>query len=252
MIAGTFVAPAAFADVIYSTIPEPFLPNLPSLGYAATQTQEFGDLIQFAGGARNLTQVSVVMSNWAKQSDWTGVGSSTGYNQNLTLNLYNVGLGNTVGSLFATQTVSTFIPWRPEDSVACPAGQWQAGNGSCYSGLAFAASLDFSGVLAPNELIYGLAYNTIGAGPYDSLNFGLATVGPTVGSRPSPDTAYWNTANAANYTDGGLGGTNTFRQDTGWTPYSGAISFSAIPEPATVALIGIALAGVGFSRRKKA
>jgi hypothetical protein len=45
----------------------PFLrrsrPNSPSLGYEATSTQEFGDLIQFGGSSLGLTNISVVKNN---------------------------------------------------------------------------------------------------------------------------------------------------------------------------------------------
>jgi hypothetical protein len=91
----------------------------------------------------------------------------------------------------------------------------------------------------PDQIIYGVAYNTwtwganpIGiSGPYISLNFGLAQVAPSAGSNPFPDTAYWNTATAGLYTDGGLGGVGIFRRDTAWTPYSGAVSFDAQTVP---------------------
>ena len=93
----------------------------------------------------------------------------------------------------------------------------------------------------PDQIIYGVAYNTntwgyapIGQpGPYESLNYGLATVAAiTAGSNPFPDTAYWNTMQASFYADGGAGGVGTFRRDTDWTPYIGAISFTAPNPPA--------------------
>ena len=92
------------------------------------------------------------------------------------------------------------------------------------------------------------------------MNYSLNDASPPqVGSRPLPDTAYWNTNTATNYTDGGLGGTGTFRRDTGWTPYSGAAEFIGspiappvgIPEPSTISLLccgGIVIGGV-FARK---
>jgi hypothetical protein len=41
-----------------------------------------------------------------------------------------------------------------------------------------------------------------------------------------PGALFWNTETAAWYSDGGTGGTGTFRRDTGWTGYVPAIRFS--------------------------
>jgi hypothetical protein len=222
--------------IVYNSIPGPTLPpNVPSLGYQANQTAEFGDLIQFAGTGRSLTTVTLVMSDWALASDWPSFTGPT-WSHPITLNLYNVdnsGPNPAPGTLIATRTNTFAIPWRPVADATCPGGTaWRAGDGKCYNGLALTIAFDFTGTTVPNQIIYGVAYNTltwgyhpIGVpGPYESLNFGLAQVSPTVGSNPFPDTAYWNTQ-TGNYADGGTGGVGVFRRDTAWTPYSGAISF---------------------------
>jgi hypothetical protein len=248
---GGVAAPLLPPTVIYNSIPGPSLPpNVVSLGYQANQTAEFGDLIQFAGTARNLSTVTLVMSDWALASDWPTFNPS--WTHPITLNLYSVnnsGPNPAPGSLLATRTNTFPIPWRPVADPTCPsvggvtAGTaWRAGDGNCYNGFAFTISFDFTGTTVPNQIIYGVAYNTltwgyhpIGAeGPYESLNFGLAKVAPTVGTNPFPDTAYWNTATPSNYADGGTGGVSVFRRDTLWTPYSGAISFTtaAVAAPA--------------------
>jgi hypothetical protein len=227
--------------VIYSSIPGPLPPNVPSLGYQATQTSEFGDLIQFAGTNRTLTQVTLVMSDWALASDYPSLTGPT-WNHPITLNLYNVdnsGPNPAPGTLIATQMHTFAIPWRPPADPTCTdPTKYRASDGLCYPGLAFKITFDFPAITVPNQIIYGVAYNTqtwgyhpIGApGPYVSLNFGLAQVPPSIGSNPFPDTAYWNTANASNYTDGGAGGVGIFRRDTAWTPYSGAVSFITMPD----------------------
>lgn len=251
------VTGSAFAEVIYNSIPAPLPGNYASLGYQATSTQEFGQLIQFGAGSRSLTTVTLGMSDWAKHSDYASM-SAAGYNVPLTLNLYGVGAGNTVGSVIATRTIDALIPWRPEASLGCSNGAWMDANGDCFNGMAFTVAFDFSGVVVPDSIIYGLAYNTQThgytptgvAGPVDSLNFGLPAAAATVGSNPLPDTAYANSTWAGFYTDGGAGGLGTFRQDTGWTGYVGAATFEA-PEPASLALFGLGLASLALRRRKQ-
>ena len=234
------VSPALLPPtVIYNSIPGPSLPpNVPSLGYQATQSAEFGDLIQFAGTVRALSTVTLVMSDWALASDWPSFNTGPTWTHPITLTLYNVnnsGPNPAPGTVIATQTHSFPIPWRPVADPSCPGGTaWRAGDGNCYNGLAFTINFDFTGTTVPNQIIYGVSYNTqtwgyspIGVpGPYVSLNFGLASTTPSVGSNPFPDTAYWNTQTPSNYTDGGAGGVGVFRRDTNWTPFSGAISFT--------------------------
>ncbi len=63
-------------STIYNNIPGPLPPNIPSLGYQANQTAEFGDLIMFAGTDRSLTQVTLVMSDWALASTYGSMAST--------------------------------------------------------------------------------------------------------------------------------------------------------------------------------
>jgi hypothetical protein len=246
---------SAGAAVVYSSMPSPYPDNLPSLGYEATSTQEFGDQIQFAGTGRALTTVTVALSDWAKSSDWISQYPTGSYSQQLTLNLYNVGASNTVGSLIASLTTTAQVPLRPDN--------WTA------NGILFNATFNGLGVTLPNQIIYGLAFNTTDhgyqptgvAGPYDSLNFGLNTVAPSVGTDASPDTVFWNTSYAGFYSDGGAGGIGTFRSDSGWSSpyYTPAIEFEVldqepVPEPCTMLLFGAGSLGLAFfgKRRKNA
>lgn len=242
-------AQAASADVIYSNIPSTLPDNYPSLGYQATSTQEFGDRINFAGTARDLQTVTATMSSWAKQEDYDPTDTVTSYTKDITMNIYNAGTGATPGSLIASVTQTFVIPYRPTG--------WSA------NGIAFNINFDFSSlnVTLPDSVVFGLAfdtqthgYNPTGvSGPSDSLNFALND-GPgggiTTGSNDNLDDTFWNTSYGPFYADGGAGGVNTFRQDTGWTGYTPMVEFNAIPAPSSLALIGFG--GLFASRRRRA
>jgi Fibronectin type III domain len=253
-------AGAAAGPVVYSSMLSPVPPNVTSLGYQATQTAEFGDEVGLASHATPLASARVLMSSWGCETGtWNGNNCATTpgatFSVPITFNVYSVNPGPSVGALLVSRTQTFNIPYRPSASVACTggdAGKWYSG-GTCYSGLAVPITFDFTSgpqVVLPDHVIWTVAFNTTNYGShpigtsacsasaagcgYDALNVGLNTTSTaSVGTDTDPDAVFWNTSNAANYTDGGAGGTGTLREDTGWAPYvpAGELQLAAAPPP---------------------
>jgi hypothetical protein len=238
------------AGTVYNNLPNTLLPNSgPSLGFQSNHTAEFGDLIQPLGGAATLTSATILMTDWAHQSDYPGYGDASGWSWPITLTFYNVDSSSGTpqhGTVIYTTTQTFNMMWAPE-------GQAKQN---------FLINFTLPSVATPSEFIYSIAYNTetFGAaptnvsGPYIALNVGLNnTAPPQVGTRPFPNSAYLNADNCAAYFDNCSGGsTGVFRHDTGWAPYSLAAEFA--PEPGSFGLLlcgGIAIVGFARKRRSK-
>ncbi len=249
-----FALPAvASAEVVYDAIPSPLAPNYPSQPFQAQQTNEFGDYIHLGGTDRHLGSITVTMDDWALaatpanatfcQANASNCNAS-GFNWPITVNVYSnhLGANGAPDILLATKTVTQHIPWRPaEDPTNCPTKdsdgypyKYQSTPGAigtnCYNGLAANITFDLSNtnVTLPNDVIVGFVYNTQSYGPnptnvdgpYNSLNIALPPTDPvTVGSDASTTAAFWNTSTANWYADGGAGGINTFREDSGFGIY---------------------------------
>jgi hypothetical protein len=210
-------SPASAREVVYSNIVSPLPGNYASIGYAATSTSEYGGEVEFAGTARKHGIVTVAMSAWACQEGSSSTNTCSTpkpkkkFKWPLTLSVYTVGAGNTVGSKLVSVTHTFGMPYRPSQSAICatefgaPGAWYDEATKECFHGKAFTVSFHL-GMKAPlpAQAIISLAYNTsnhgaapVGAAPcgttsagcyYDSLNF--ATVEPaekalTVGSDPT-------------------------------------------------------------------
>ena len=227
----------------YDSIPSPLPGNVVSQGYQCCSVSEFGDEIHLASGTpRTAGSVKVVMSSWSKHSDYPLL-PAAGYTHPIRLNIYGSASAAESHTPLASVPQNAPIPWRPEADPTCAnPTQWRSPvNNVCYNGFAFILTFDLrtagpggTPLTLPETFIFGVEFNTntwgytpIGQpGPYESLNVGLNDVTPpSVGTDVESDAVYVNYKNAGFYTDGGAGGTGTFRRDTNWTPYVPAVQF---------------------------
>jgi hypothetical protein len=155
--------------------------------------------------------------------------------------------------LIGSITQSFAIPFRPSgDVVHCTGGRWfDAASSTCFNGLANNVTFDLTTqhLTLPNQVIFGVAYNTshfgyapIGETPacytgsagcgYDSLNVALAdpATANSVGSNPAPNDAYQYTQYGS-CTDGAI---MPFGLDPGcWTGFKPSVRFNAGNPPLT-------------------
>lgn len=225
-------SPAAAAPaVVFDSIPDPLPPAYPSLGFQATSTNEFGDLIQLGGGNRVISEVTVGLTNWACENWETGAnpcvttpGSS--FDHPITLNLYEVdrsGATPEAGDLIMSVTEEKTIPYRPSANAdECGDNRWYSEvTATCYNGFNTTVTFDGLDAIVGNEVIVGIAYNTqtrgyapIGtAGPYNSLNVSLVGAAPAIGTVADRERMFWATTFS--------GGSGQFVASTGWSSYHG-------------------------------
>ncbi len=227
-------APAAAAEVaVYNSIPTVLPPSYPSLGYQATQTDEFGDYVQLDGNDRVVSSITLGMTDWACENwataDPCATTPGSTFTHPITLNLYEVdnsGADPAPGALIASVTKDADIPFRPSASVECGDNRWYSEvTLGCYNGFNFTLDFDFSslGIVLGDDVIVGVAYNTntwgatpLGvSGPYESLNVSLAGAAPTVGTDENQDEMFWDTTYG--------GGSDVFELSTDWSDYFGLV-----------------------------
>ena len=239
-------AGTASAATVYGNIPSPLPGNYASQAFEATQTAEFGGLVQLASGPRTNPVVTVTMSSWACQNRVSGACVTTlgtVFSLPITLNIYAVGPLDSVGNLLASDTQTFKIPYRPSaaGSSVCSGTDWYGSNArkwsdgtACYDDLEHNISWDLGGqsVTLPDEVIVSVMYNTSDWGyqpigdvapchsrpggdvcGYDSLNVALVTTPPLVGIDPLPASAYVSSFWTGAYCSGTALG--IFRLDSG-------------------------------------
>ncbi len=251
---------ASAAETLYSNQPgKPTPGNVVSQAFEATSTSEFGGEVELAGGAHIGQSIQIGMSSWACETGtWTGpseciTAKGAKFEWPLTVNLYNVGPANTIGSLIKSVTQTVKIPYRPsQNNKKCTgesAGGWyDMASKECFHGKYAKVSLKLGKVSLPAQVIVTVAYNTSDYGaapqrpqpcnsttagcPYDSLNVGLTeppSVAPAVGGYPAPADAFLSSTWGGAYCDGGLLGTGSLRPDTGcWLGYQPLIEIKGM------------------------
>jgi hypothetical protein len=244
-------AGAGSIAIAYDNTPFPLPGNVLMVPYEPTGTSEFGDRVGLAPGTpRWALAATVTFSSWGCQAGHfysgdcvTGPGAT--FWAPITLNLYNVGLGGSVGSLIGTATQTFAIPYRPSaDAVHCGGGKWyERSSATCFNGKAVTVvfNLKHLHIVLPDEVIFGIAFNTThygyrpvgesaacfsssGGCGYDWLGIGLADPATTLsaGSNPAPSDAY-----QATLTDScSNGAVAPFGLDAGcWTGLKPAVRF---------------------------
>lgn len=258
LAAQVFVAnPASAAPTpAYDSIPASLPPSWTSLGYEATSTDEFGDLVELGATDRDLDSITVGFVDWACENGGGATCLTTPgatWTHPITVNVYAEGATPDVpGALLATVTQTVTVPYRPSaDAVNCPtpAGTWfNPSTSTCHNGYAFTATFDFVPlvVTVPDRVIVTVAFNTehhgatpIGAtGPYNSLNVAVSTaLAPTVGTDVDADSMFLDSTWGGAYADGGAGGLDALRADDGnWPGYGLALRVNTYDILSTLAV----------------
>ncbi len=229
------------SGIIYNSVVTPLPGNLPSLGFEATSTSEFGNAVNFtAGSSHVISKVVVTLSSWGCASgSWYAKTCLTPKDANfslpITLNVYGPSVdGANPGAKLAAATQTFNIDYRPSASPLCTEGRWyEKSSKSCFNGLAQNITFKLKNVKVPSSAIFGITYNTThhGYAPigqsapcfstpqgcgYDSLNVGLSEdpTNVTKGSSVVPGKPWLAAPSGDWYADGGAAGVGTFRMDS--------------------------------------
>jgi len=217
VVFGTAAA-SAVTQTVYKNIPATLPGNTVSQGFECCQTSEFGGAVHFPENTprRNPT-IRIGLSSWACVfGEAEGNNCSTpSYNNKfklaVTLNVYQMGPGNSVGAKVITKTQTFSMPYRPTASSKCTTGEskggWYGPDGeggkACFHGKLFFIKFTTTGLLPESNAIITVTYNTRDygyqptgvSGPADSLNVALTSPNapfgpPSVGEYPNPSEDY--------------------------------------------------------------
>ena len=143
---------------VFNSLPAQLPGNVPSVGFEATQTDEFGDQIRLAPGGQKLKKVTVAMSSWACEAGtWTAACDTTQgatFNESIKLTLYKANNADPdlPGAVIGSRKRTFAIPFRPSaDPVNCanPAQWYSSEDDACYNAKAAKIVFEFSGLKTP-------------------------------------------------------------------------------------------------------
>ena len=258
---------AAQSQVVYDSTPNPLPGNVVSEGPEAYAFNELGDAFHLASpSSGTLGQVTVILSSWACQSgNWHSGNCVTtpgaAFSEPITINVYAVGPGPSVGGLLATTTQTFNVPYRPSADPVCgndtaygftfPTQWYDSNDKTCYHGLAVPIAVDFTSQHVsplPADIIVTVAFNTTHYGyspigqsapcfaasagcPYDALNISTDTthgVYALIGSPVDPKGIFVNHANAYSACSPSSSPAGVLLLDTGcWAGYHPEIQVRA-------------------------
>ncbi len=179
--AGPSTSSGGSAGPGYNAIPSKVTGNVPSIGFQATQTTEFGDAVGLSGSNRTLSSMTVLLSSWAcEQGAWndgtcvTTPGAT--FDVPITFTIYD----STAATVLATKTQTVAVAYRPSASAHCadPKQWYNSKDKTCYNGFPQTVTMTMNRATLTDDVIWSVKYPTFNTNgnvstPSDSLNVGV-------------------------------------------------------------------------------